>query len=75
MNKSKSCLIVSGRMEKVTGSSTGERLNATILTAFAAEDKVNGGYFHVEKNLAQDGECSHFVVSLCCCCFHYFSIA
>ena len=43
-------------MEKVTGSSTGERLNATILTAFAAEDKVNGGYFHVEKNLAQDGE-------------------
>lgn len=42
-------------MERYTFNETSDPVNATILTAFAAEDKLNGGYLHVEMNLAKNG--------------------
>ncbi|KAL4219338.1 Mucin-4 [Mactra antiquata] len=44
-----------GRTEKAISSVTNETINATIFSAFSMEDQLNGGYAHVEINLAKDG--------------------
>ncbi|XP_045193379.2 uncharacterized protein LOC123549396 [Mercenaria mercenaria] len=47
--------VMQGRTERVNSTRTNEMINATVFTAFTAEDKINGGYFHVEENIAKDG--------------------
>ena len=54
---------VSGRTEKMVSVQTGEMVNATVFAAIAAEDKVYGGYLHVERNRAQTSMGDLFVVS------------
>ncbi|KAH3861667.1 hypothetical protein DPMN_024601, partial [Dreissena polymorpha] len=56
INASRHVFQLQGRTEVVTSATnSSNRLNATVFAAFAAEDKIHGGYFHVEINLKKDG--------------------